>query len=680
MTPAQLELRRSLNTVHYVLNKEHQVDPLLTCNQVRMVLGYTPKFIPTPRRTTTKDVARYCDVLGYRLTKTFNRFISLNFIQQARENSLAAGIIPWTPEQYPYSDAYYGGFIRDYFDVKKPSGWFWRTHRDKCPGLQNFITSFKRDAMRCMSGISSRGISSKSNMTLAERNLIQTLAKYNVGYNISDKMLGPVLYSRDLFLEQCALHLYDGKNTYEPISGGRDEILQHIVNKLKRLLTACCHGSPALIQLATTLRKYAEDSLKYGSLCKFYVIWKLHKAPNARGVRSRPIASQTRYPTRRLSQFLHSQLVDAVMNHPHVLKDSISLIRRLDSMKLSCLDNFYLTAADVEALYPSIKLEDGMKALSWFMKEHTKFPIQLQRLYLEFARFVLENNYVECEGLAGQTVFLQKIGTAMGTPFSVTYATIFMIWLETPVIHEFREYILLYKRYIDDLFIIWSGSPENLCRFRARLGTANANIKLEWQGTPSAVDAVDPAKFDQYKHRRVNFLDLNIRIVYPTEPTQSVHFEYSVYRKPGNAYSYLPYGSYHARHVFRGWLQAEIYRLLTHCSSPETWIEECRVFYDHLRQRGYPATAINPIFHKISWSKRQELLEERSRGKNESFFATYRGCVISARNAPGCRQLQGKLDLSLDTLRIDSMGREIFPPRAFFSVKSALPMGCTLRR
>ncbi len=47
----------------------------------------------------------------------------------------------------------------------------------------------------------------------------------------------------------------------------------------------------------------------------------------------------------------------------------------------------------------------------------------------------------------------------------------------------------------------------------------------------------------------MNFLDLDITIVYSDE---SADFAFKVYRKPGTAYAYLPYGSYHARHVFRG--------------------------------------------------------------------------------------------------------------------------------
>jgi len=113
-----------------------------------------------------------------------------------------------------------------------------------------------------------------------------------------------------------------------------------------------------------------------------------------------------------------------------------------------------------------------------------------------------------------------------------------------------------------------------------RLGNANDNIKLEWLGTPSAEDTVNPARFDQHQHRQVNFLDLAITIMYSE---RSADFAFKVYRKPGTAYAYLPYGSYHARHVFRGWLKAEMHRLLTHSSSPAVWLEECVVFYSHLR-------------------------------------------------------------------------------------------------
>jgi hypothetical protein len=119
-------------------------------------------------------------------------------------------------------------------------------------------------------------------------------------------------------------------------------------------------------------------------------------------------------------------------------------------------------------------------------------------------------------------------------------------------------------------------------------------MKLKWRNTPSAEDALNPAKYDQHQRCQVNFLDLDITVVYSFG---SADFTCKVYRKSGPAYAYLPYGSYHARHVFRAWLKAEMHRLLTDSSKPAVWLEECGVLYGHLRNRGYPSKAINSTCH-----------------------------------------------------------------------------------
>ena len=84
--------------------------------------------------------------------------------------------------------------------------------------------------------------------------------------------------------------------------------------------------------------------------------------------------------------------------------------------------------------------------------------------------------------------------------------------------------------YIDENILIWSGS--SACRFRETLANANDNIKLEWQGTPSAEDAVNPAKFDQHQHRQVISLDLDITIVCSLA---SADFACKVYCNPATA-------------------------------------------------------------------------------------------------------------------------------------------------
>ena len=93
---------------------------------------------------------------------------------------------------------------------------------------------------------------------------------------------------------------------------------------------------------------------------------------------------------------------------------------------------------------------------------------------------MLTNNYFESKELGG-TMYQQVVGAAMGTSFSVMYAVIFMIWLETPIVdsERFRSGIQLYKRIIDDLFVDWTGSVTKLCEFRTALASADDAIKLD---------------------------------------------------------------------------------------------------------------------------------------------------------------------------------------------------------
>ena len=675
MTLKQLELRCTNNTVHFVLNQTHATDPLLTSNDLKRILSKTPKFRPTPKPLRPSTVEKDCNLFGHRLIKTFNRFVYKDLINRAKLNSKNAGIHTWKPKQFPHSMDFYDKFNQEYFDTSKGSGYTWKKHNAKCPGLQDFIKNFKKDTMYKTATLSRQDLRIKPNLLLKERLIIRTVLNKNVGFNNSDKNFGPVLYSRDLYLEQCKMHLLDDKGTYQFTDKPKDLILKDVTHRLKNLVDQCFSNDPKTKSLAQTLKKWADDSKKRGRLANFYVIWKLHKEANRHGVRTRPIASNIGYPTGQISQFLHCQLVNYVNEHSNVLKDSLSLIRLLESMTFLPGQTILVTSADVTALYPSIDIEDGMTALKWFMANHTDIPECLQAAYLKLARFVLENNYIECNGIEG--FFLQKIGTAMGTSFSVLYATIFMIWLETPILYEFQEHIKLYKRYIDDIFLCWAGSLSELCRLRETFATANINIKLEWQGTPPAQDATNADNFDFQMHQKVNFLDLEIKVLL-TEEIPCLDFK--VYRKPGSAYAYLPYGSYHARHIFQGWLKAEMHRLLTHSSNPDVWFEEITFFYNHLRDRGYPARAIDSTFRKFNWNQRRDMLKLKYHTDNDKFFCQYQGCVFSHRNAPGSAQLQKVINLSLEDLREQGSGRDIFPAKAFFAIQSAFPMSRTLPR
>jgi hypothetical protein len=375
-----------------------------------------------------------------------------------------------------------------------------------------------------------------------------------------------------------------------------------------------------------------------------------------------------------MSHFLDSQLKDAVFRHDFVLKDSTELARTLEKLKIVQDEPVFIAAADVCSLYPSIPLADGLKALKWFLDEYMpQLHDNAKHLYVAIAQFILQSNFIECDGI-DDVIYLQEIGTAMGTSFSVVYAIIFMLWLEQPIITNFQHFIALYKRFIDDLILIWKGPFDQLKAFINVFNTRHSSIKLEWQG---GIDALGFA--DLRVVRKGVCMDLAMSV---KKVGKTYTFPFNIYRKAGSSYGYLPYNSFHQQHVHPGWIKAELLRLLTHSSTEEAWIQERAFFMGKLRARGYPVQFLNRAFKQVSWADRQSHLCRRGRKRGgDAFFQEYMGCVMTLPNTPWIKSLRRRLDLDLDIGALNEPGKEaVFPRNAFVAYSNCRPLGALLKR
>ena len=180
-----------------------------------------------------------------------------------------AGIIQWKPAQFPYTADYYARYTSEFFDVSKPSGFFWRSHQALCPQLDKFTASFKTDTVNTSAGLTKKIVRVRSNLTRTERTLLRNAQDRQVGFNNSDKNFGPVLYSCDLYLRQYQTHLFDTKGTYECTAKPTKMILQDIARRLKNLLNDCFGKESTTKSFAHTLTKWADDSVKLDRLANF---------------------------------------------------------------------------------------------------------------------------------------------------------------------------------------------------------------------------------------------------------------------------------------------------------------------------------------------------------------------------------------------------------------------------
>ena len=126
-------------------------------------------------------------------------------------------------------------------------------------------------------------------------------------------------------------------------------------------------------------------------------------------------------------------------------------------------------------LYPHIPHVEGLEALTRaFDIAESKLPVDE---LISLARLVLENNYFEFD----EKIFRQKLGTALGTKFAPGFANMFMSYLEEKFLSTSKLRPWVWWRFLDDVFVIWLHSEEELNLFLSRLNSFHETIKFTWE-------------------------------------------------------------------------------------------------------------------------------------------------------------------------------------------------------
>jgi hypothetical protein len=265
------------------------------------------------------------------------------------------------------------------------------------------------------------------------------------------------------------------------------------------------------------------------------------------------------------------------------ISNSTDLILKLIQINNNLDKNCCLLTADVENLYPSIEITDGLLAIKNFLntfQNTNSLELNKQDIecILECATFIIQNNYLEF----GNSIWKQIKGTAMGTPFAVTYACIYM--------HEFEQTLfkkmlnsskclydvpIYYFRYIDDIFGIF------------QLESSATNFVNEFNNLKENIIKLKITSIGNI----VEILDLIVSI-----STNDV-ITTKLYQKPNNMYLYLPPSSFHQPSVFKSFIQAEIKRYLVCCSNEIDFNLAVESFKLRLLARGFGLDFLNKVMN-----------------------------------------------------------------------------------
>ena len=133
-------------------------------------------------------------------------------------------------------------------------------------------------------------------------------------------------------------------------------------------------------------------------------------------------------------------------------------------------------------MYPSIPHEAGLKALREVLDNREEHTVPTSKL-TKMTDFVLKNNYFEFNKQIKQKIS----GTAIGTKFVPPYACLFMDTIETTFLQTQELQPLVWFRYIDDIFFIWTHGEEELQTFLRSLNEFHTNIQFTYESSKESI-------------------------------------------------------------------------------------------------------------------------------------------------------------------------------------------------
>ena len=191
---------------------------------------------------------------------------------------------------------------------------------------------------------------------------------------------------------------------------------------------------------------------------QFYLLPTIHKDIN--NPPGRPIVSGGGGPIEKISQFVRPLIGPLVPLSRSYIRDSTLMINTLKDFQI--IPNMLLCTLDITSLYTYIPHSEGVQAIKEFLAIHRDINALPHNSYIiELLQVVLPNNYFDFNGKH----YHQKSGTAMGTKLVPSYANLFMSKFEQAHVYTYQLQPTLWKRFIDDIFLIWPHGMDSLIEF-----------------------------------------------------------------------------------------------------------------------------------------------------------------------------------------------------------------------
>ena len=448
--------------------------------------------------------------------------------------------------------------------------------------LEDYIYALKIEATKL------KPRKTRNNLSQRQRIALRKLRKRNdIIIKKADKGSKVVIQDRQEYIDTGLEHLSD-KNTYSELEEDQTkQVAEEVTQTVRGMYQEGHIDKPTAEYLLPPPMVRTQE---------MYFLKKIHKNPPT----ARPIVSGCDGPTENISAYLDHWLQPLAKSLPSYIKDTKEFIKYIESTKLpkDCI----LCTLDVSSLYTNIPTEDGIYAAlqaieNWENKDPLCPPTSWLKKLLEL---ILYKNVFRFN----DKFYIQKQGTAMDTKMAPAYANIFMGTLESRILSETNPSPTHWKRYIDDIFLVWTDTKESLEQFINSINGLHERINFTAEFSKTEIMFLDLCLYKGERFAKEGILDIKTHI------------------KPTNTQQYIHASSAHPPGTGQGIIKGELLRYLRTNSNEAMFQMYKEKHVENMKKRGYRQETIERSIRGIKFRDRQKTLTNKTHDSGERLTFT----------------------------------------------------------
>jgi len=428
----------------------------------------------------------------------------------------------------------------------------------------------------------------KDNLTPKERLALTELLKLsNVVIKPADKGSAVVLMNKSDYVSEAEKQLSDTKFYIQQDT----DLTTYHMTEVKKVITDMFRFK----YIDEKCKEYLSDFLV--KTARFYMLPKIHK--NILPPPGRPIISANNCPTEKISQYVDFFLNPLVPKTRSYVKDTTDFVSKIFTLD-QVPQNTILVTLDVSSLYTNIPNNEGIRAsVKALIESRSAQSVPPTPYLVQLLKMVLTMNNFDFNGKH----YLQVCGTAMGTRLAPSYANLCMADFEEKFVYTHHPKPFWWKRYIDDIFMLWTEGEDELSIFLDYLNQCHETIKFT----------------KHVSKTQVNFLDTWVKI------TEDHKIITDLYEKPTDSHNYLHFDSCHPRHTKTSLPYSQFLRIKRICTHDHDFISHSTAIFQHFLRRGYPPDILSQSLEEVSKLDRSQLLQPKlppiATENDQPFFA-----------------------------------------------------------